>query len=111
MVFGQVLAKYYAKHTSGVCLDNLKQQIEQSYESIPVIRNKIEMLQNQDINKALTEAVERKLGKGVVRYVNEQPIAENQWDLYNQLTHYISHDVDKRMRAGYQMQVSKLFQL
>jgi hypothetical protein len=76
-----------------------------------VIQDKIGILQNQDVSKALTEAVERKLGKGVVKYVNEQPIAENQWGLYNQLTHYISHDVDKLQRAGYQMQVSKIFAL
>ncbi|MCE1168220.1 MAG: DUF945 domain-containing protein [Sphingobacteriia bacterium] len=111
MVFGQLLAKYYAKHTSGLSLDHLKQQVEQSYENIPVIQNKIEALQNDSVNKALTEAVEKRLGKGVVKYVNEQPIAADQWQLYNQITHFISHEVQKPQRAAYQLQVSKIFAL
>ena len=37
-VFGEVLDKFYAKHTSGIIVENLKQQIEDTYEQIPLIK-------------------------------------------------------------------------
>jgi hypothetical protein len=111
MIFGKVLGKFYARHTKGICLDNLKEQVEQTYEQIPVISERITILQNLEVPKSLTESVEQKLGKGIMKHIQDQPRPENQWMLYNYLTWYISHIVEKRMRAGYQMQVSKLFQL
>lgn len=111
MIFGTVLAKFYARHTSGICLDNLKEQVEQTYEQIPVVVERINILQNLEVSKSITDTVEKKLGKGIIKHVNEQPIPANQWILYNYLTWYISHTIEKRLRAGYQLQVSKLFQL
>lgn len=111
MVFGTVLAKFYARHTNGIRLDNLKQQVEQTYDQIPVIKQRIEILQNLEVGKSLLESVEHKLGKKVMKHVTEQPPAINQWVLYNYLTWYISHVVDLRMRSAYQLQVSKLFKL
>jgi len=111
MVFGEVLAKFYARHTSGIRLDNLKQQVVQTYEQIPVIKQRIEKLQNLEVSKSMLESVEQKLGKKAMKHVNEHPPAENQWVLYNYLTWYISHIVDLRMRAEYQLHVSKLFKL
>lgn len=111
MVFGKVLAKFYARHTSGIRLDNLKEQVELTYDQIPVIKNRISILQNIGVTKSLQESVEKHLGKTVAKYVNDQPSPENQWILYNYLTWYISHVIDQRMRAAYQTKVSKLFQL
>ena len=111
MVFGEVLAKYYSKHTSGIVIDNLKEQIEETYDQIPVIKDRIEILQNLEVTKELQENITDKLGKGIGGYVNKQETLENQWKLYNYLTYYISHIVHQRMRASYQMKVSRLFQL
>lgn len=111
MVFGEVLAKFYARHTSGIQLGNLKQQVEQTYEQIPVIKQRIEILQNLEVSKSLLESVEQKLGKRVMQHVNDQPNAVNQWILYNYLTWYVSHVIDQRIRAAYQLKVSKLFKL
>ncbi len=110
-VFGEVLAKYYAKHTSGIVVDNLKQQIEDTYDQIPVIKERIEILQNMESIGDYEGQIPKLLGKGIADYVEEQPKAENAWLLYNQLTHYISHNVQQRMRAGYQLKVSKMFKL
>ena len=44
MVFGKVLARFYARHTSGIQLDNIKEQVEQTYEQIPVISERISIL-------------------------------------------------------------------
>lgn len=111
MVFGKVLAKFYARHTSGITIENLKEQVELTYEQIPVIQNRIQILQNIEVTQTLTESVDKKLGKTISKFIEEQPKPENQWVLYNYLTYYISHLIEKRLRAGYQMQVSKLFSL
>ncbi|MHA1911704.1 MAG: DUF932 domain-containing protein [Candidatus Kariarchaeaceae archaeon] len=111
MVFGEVLAKFYSKHTSGIVIDNLKKQIEDTYDQIPVIKERIEILQNLEVTDELNENIADKLGKGIGDYVDEQEAPENQWKLYNYLTYYISHVVQQRMRASYQLKVSKLFQL
>ena len=111
MVFGKVLAKYYHKHTKGIPLNNLKAQIEATYEQIPVISERIQILQSLNITKALSKSIEENLGRRVAKYVKEQKKAENAWILYNYLTWYISHMVDLRLRAVYQMKVSRIFQL
>lgn len=111
MVFGKVLAKFYAKHTSGICIDNLIDQVHATYEQIPVISERIAMLEGVGVGAALSESIEKRLGKGVAKFVNEQPRPENQWILYNYLTYYISHVVEQRMRAAYQIKVSKMFGL
>ena len=110
-IFGEVLSKFYSKHTSGINLGNLKAQIEATYEKIPVVKERISVLQNLEANMAITEEIEKKLGKKISAYVAEQPKPENQWLLYNILTYYISHLIDKRMRASYQMRASKIFKL
>ena len=111
MVFGKVLAKYYHKHTKGIPLNNLKAQIEATYEQIPVISERIQILQNLSVSKSLSKSVEENLGRRVANYVKEQKKAENAWILYNYITWYISHMVDIRLRAAYQMKVSRMFQL
>jgi hypothetical protein len=111
MVFGEVLSKFYSKHTSGINLGNLKEQLEQTYEHIPVIKQRIEILQNIKITDELKSEVESRMGKTIAKYVEDQTPPINQWALYNILTYYVSHLVEKRMRASYQMKVSKLFRL
>ncbi len=110
-VFGEVLSKFYSKHTSGINLNNLKEQIEATYEKIPVIKERISILQNLEANQTITDEIEKKLGKKISAYVAEQPKPENQWALYNILTYYISHLIEKRLRAAYQLRASKIFKL
>ena len=82
-----------------------------TYDQIPVIKDRIVILQNLKVPKELTDEVEQKLGKTAAAYVEEQVTPENQWMLYNILTYYISHVIEKRMRAAYQMKVSNIFKL
>ena len=111
MILGTVLSKFYARHTKGINLNNISEQLQQTYDQIPIISERISILQNLDIPKSLTESIEKKLGKHIIKHVQEQPIADSQWILYNYLTYYISHIVEKRLRAAYQMEVSKMFAL
>ncbi len=111
MVFGKVLAKYYGRHTNGIQLMNMKERVEQTYEQIPVIRNRIEVLKRLSVSEETYGAIREELGANASVYTAQQPTAPNQWVLYNYLTWYISHVVDLRMRAAYQLKVSKLFKL
>lgn len=115
MVYGTILSKFYGKHTQGISLDNIKEQIENTYQSLPVIQHRIEQLQNTKVDKVLRQSIESKLGKKAYKYVEEQENeikkAQNQWILYNLLTYHISHNLEQRMRAQYQLEVSKLFKL
>jgi len=111
MVFGKVLSKYYSRHTSGIQVGNIKQQVEQTYEQIPVIRNRIEVLKRLKTSEKLLGVIKDELGANASAYTAQQPTAPNQWVLYNYLTWYISHVVDLRMRAAYQLKVSKIFNL
>jgi hypothetical protein len=111
MVFGQVLAKYYHRHTQGIQIKNLKEELSRTYGSIPVIKERISILKRLEVNDILLKDMDEKLGKGMSKYVSKQPNPVNQWMLYNILTYYISHIVKQHMRAHYQFQVSRLFKL
>lgn len=115
MVFGTVLSKFYRKHTMGFEIDNLKEKLESTYDKIPVIKHRIEQLQNSKVNNTIRQSIENKLGKHVIKYIEEQEKemkkAQNQWVLYNIITYYISHLVKQRLRAQYQQDVSRLFKL
>lgn len=111
MVFGQVLSRYYHRHTQGIEIKNLKGELGRTYDSVPVIKERIEILKHLEINDTIKNEVEEKLGKGMSKYVSEQSHPINQWMLYNILTYYISHIVMQHMRAQYQFQVSRIFKL
>ena len=114
MVFGTVLAKYYRKHTQNLEISNLREQLESTYDKIPVIRERIDHLQNARVTKDFRTEIVDALGKKVGKYIEEQEETRrlaNQWALYNVITYFVSHLVKQKMRASYQRQVSNLFSL
>lgn len=115
MVYGTILSKFYGKHTQGITFDNIQEQIQNTYQGLLVIQHRIEKLQTTKVDKAIRQSIEGKLGKKIYKYVVEQEDeikkAQNQWVLYNILTYYIFHVMEQRMRAQYQLEVSKLFKL
>jgi len=115
MVFGEVLSRFYGKHTMGLNVKNLKEQIDASYEKIPIIKNRIMQLQNEKVTDTLRQQIEKNLGKKIACYIGEQEEetqrAKNQWIIYNTITYFISHQIQQRLRAQYQLEVSRLFKL
>lgn len=79
------------------------------------MKHRIEILQNTRVTKKMIRDVEDHLGKHVVKYISSQEKqfkkAANLWVLYNLITYYISHSIEMRMRAAYQLETSKLFKL
>jgi ribosomal silencing factor RsfS len=115
MVFGTVLSKFYGRHTMNLNVGNLREQVEATYEKIPVIKHRIEQLQNEKVTDTLRQSIEKNLGKKIACYIGEQEEetqrAKNQWVIYNMITYYVSHVIQQRLRSQYQLEVSRLFKL
>jgi hypothetical protein len=115
MVFGTLLSKYYRRHTSGLDISNLKEKLQATYDKIPVIKNRIEMMQNTKVTPKFRRDVEDQLGKHVIKYVDQHEQQNkrsvNLWMLFNIVTYYISHLIEQRKRAQYQLTASRLFKL
>ena len=110
MVFGRILSKYYAKHTKGFQIGNLKDSLTETYDQIPAIQDKIKQLESAPITNDLKDRVENRVGKKLSKTVFEQN-PETEWTLYNGLTKFISHVMEQRHRARYQQEVSRIFDL
>lgn len=113
-IYGEILKKYARKHTQGFEVRNLKAELESTYEKIPVVKHRVEILQNTKPTQAFRNEIELKLGKNITKFIEEEEAkkkAISLWALYNLITYYVSHNLDKNLRAGYQQQTSKLFQL
>ena len=110
MVFGKILSKYYAKHTKGFKIGNLKDSLSATYDQIPSIQARIKELESTQVTEELMKSVEKGVGKKLSKRVFEQnPLT--QWELYNGLTNYISHVMEPRFIARYQQSVSRVFAL
>ena len=111
MVFGKVLARFYRRHTKNIQVSNISAQLQSTFDQIPLIKERIDILQNLAAYEVKEQTIEKEFGKNALKYVRQQPTPVNQWALYNILTYYISHVVEQHMRTNYQLRVSKMFGL
>lgn len=113
IVFGTVLSKYYSRHTAGFSIDDLSTKLEEAKAFFPDIQERITRLEHLPVTQVLVEQVSDTVSKRLAEQViNEQEIGRlRQWELYNRLTHHISHEIEPRLQAKYQINVSKVFAL
>lgn len=113
MVFGQILSKFYSKHTSGFSFEDLGEKLADAREYFPVIQERINRLETLRVDEQLVENVSNKISKRLAEQVIEQEEIGriSQWNLLNRLTNFVSHDLDQRHRARYQENISKVFAL
>ncbi|TFB10210.1 DUF932 domain-containing protein [Candidatus Marinimicrobia bacterium MT.SAG.2] len=109
-ILGKILAQTYSRHTKGFKIANLKQSLTETYDRIPAIQNRIKHLESAPVTADLMDRVENQVGKKLSKTVFEQN-PETQWQMYNALTNYISHIMDQRFRARYQLAIAHAFQL
>lgn len=113
MVFGKILSKYYSRHTKGFSFEDLGEKLAEAREYFPEIQERINRLEVLRVDEQLIENVSTKVSKRLA----EQAIAEeeigriSQWVLLNRLTNHISHEMEPRLQAKYQDNVSKVFAL
>lgn len=116
MVFGEVLAKYYSKHTKGFQIKDLKSSLENTYHLIPDIQQRIEVLDSFKVdNKFETEMIEQ-VGSRFVKHLQLENNLNSfssltQLQLFHLVTNYISHRMKHEMQSRYQWAASKLFNL
>ena len=113
MVFGTILSRYYSRHTSGFSIDDLVERLEEAKEYFPEIQERIHRLENLPVTEVLMEKVSDTISKRLAEQViEEHEIGRlRQWELFNRLTNHISHDMEPRLQARYQQNVSKVFAL
>ena len=113
MVFGEVLGKIYAKHTSGFTFDKLETQFHNVTEKITSVQNRITDLRSTEVDLEFMAKVQEALGKRRLEEITktDQMPDQSQWDLLNDITHYISHNEKKPNRAKLQLATSKVFAL
>ena len=112
MVFGKSIAKAYHRHTSGFQLGRISDSLSEITELMPGIQTRINELMQSDPDNALYEDIENQLGKRMLIRVHESSKEHmSQWDVLNAVTYIISHVMDQRLRARYQMAASRVFAL
>jgi len=112
MVFGKSIAKAYHRHTSGFQLDKISDSLSEVTELMPGIQARINNLIRSEPDDALYESIEKQLGKRMLKQVHESTqVYQSQWDVLNAITFIISHTIDQRMRARYQLATSQVFAL
>ena len=113
MVFGEVLSRYYSKHTSGFSFENLSEKLEEAKEYFPILQNRIDRLERTLVDETLVEKVSDKISKRLAEQViTEQEIGRiSQWKLYNRLTNVVSHELNPAYAARYQHNISQVFAL
>ena len=116
MVFGNVLAKFYGRHTKGFNIKHLKQSLEKTYSLIPDIQERIDVLNSLKVDNDFEKQFKDDLGKKMynnllLENAQETFQALTQLQLFHLITNYISHRVKQEQQARYQIAASKLFKL
>jgi hypothetical protein len=112
MVFGKSIAKAYHRHTSGFELGKISDSLSEITELMPSIQSRINVLIGTDPDEDLYESIEKQLGKRMLKQVHENTHDHpSKWDVLNAITYIISHVMDQRMRARYQLATSRVFAL
>ena len=116
IVFGNVLAKFYGKHTKGFNIKHLKRSLENTYNLIPDIQERINVLDSLKVDIDFEKNVKEDLGKTLYTNLllenNQETFqALTQLQLFHLITNYISHRVKQEQQARYQIAASKLFKL
>lgn len=108
----EVLKKFYAKHSKNNKFFKINDLIRESYDKIPEIQARIEVMQNISANEEkLLKNIDTHLGKKIMEEATPQINDISMWQLYNILTYYVSHNVEMQQRAKYQQNISRIFQL
>jgi hypothetical protein len=113
MVFGNLLGSFYARHTKGFCFENFYEEFGHASDKIQSVQNHIDHLQSVQADQELMEALQQALGKRRMEEIasTDQVPDKSQWGLLNDITYFISHDVEKPKRADLQLKVSRVFEL
>lgn len=113
IVFGTLLGSFYSRHTRGFEFKNIHVQFDKALAKIGDVHERITHLRNTPVSETLIEDLQKTLGKkrlAEIMATDRLPDA-SQWQLMNDITYYISNQVEKPKRGDLQLRVSKVFAL
>jgi hypothetical protein len=113
MIFGSVLGSLYARHTSGFSFDKLEDHFHSITDKITDVQNRIDQLKSRELEEAFMKELQKALGKKRLEAITstDRLPDKSQWELLNDITYFISHEVPKPQRASLQLKTSKVFAL
>ena len=113
LLLGTIMGTFYSRHTQGFEFKNIQNQFDRALEKIDKVQSRINHLRNIPANESLIEELQKTLGKkrlAEILQTDRVPDA-SQWQLMNDITYFISHQVEKPKRGDLQLGVSKVFEL
>lgn len=113
LVFGNLMSRFYGRHTQGFSFQNLHTHFDGAIGKIDSVQERIHQLRSIPVDEPLVENLQQVLGKkrlSEILLTDRVPDA-SQWDLMNNITYFISHNVEKPRRGDLQMKLSSVFQL
>ena len=113
MVFGNILGQFYARHTKGFDFKSINKQLDDATKRITDVQRHIYALDSYETDEKVMKKLQQALGKRRLKEIVQSDRVPDlsQWQLLNNITYYISHEVPKPERAKYQMKVSEVFAL
>jgi len=113
MMIGKVLKRFYHKHSKGFYLPQMQSTFENAYRQIPVINDRIKLLEttkfNETDNKLLEDSFNESFLKKALEGHSEESLKnESKWFVINLLSYYISHTISLQQRAAYQQKLMKI---
>ena len=112
LVLRTILSRFYGKHTANFIFE-LGEKLEEARAFFPDIQERILRLEHLPVTEELVEQVSDKVSKRLAeQLIQEHEIGRlRQWQLYNRLTNYVSHELEPRLHARYQENISKVFKI
>ncbi|MCC5943101.1 MAG: DUF932 domain-containing protein [Balneolaceae bacterium] len=113
MVFGNLLGSFYSRHTKGFDFEDIYTHFGKASDNIHKVQQRINHMQDIPVDQKLMEDLQAVLGKRRMQEITQTDTVpdQSQWHLLNDITYFISHDVEKDKRAKFQLGVSKVLAL
>lgn len=113
VVFGNLLGSFYGKHTQGFTFENIYKQFGDASDKIQSVQQTIKSMENRAVDEQIMDQLQKALGKRRLQEITttDRIPDQSQWELLNDVTYFISHDVAKPKRGDLQLKVSKALAL
>lgn len=113
MVFGNLLGSFYSRHTKGFDFEDIYTHFGKASDNIRHVQLKINRMQEIPVDHQLMEDLQKVLGKRRLQEITKTDTVpdQSQWHLLNDITYFISHDLEKDKRAKFQLGVSNVLAL
>lgn len=112
----KTIANFNRRHTSGLSVHGLIEEINQVSDKIPMLEKKIAEMNEKKASKKELEKIRAAMPAGANQYLdwvseNQKENIQTLWGVYNVLTYYASHAVSLKHRAVLQEKISQQFSL